>query len=514
MRRVYSTIALCAVLVLAGCATFQKNPPLSKFDPAAGYRYTALNEADAKNTEDTFIILTFSGGGTRAAALAYGVLEHLRQARIDGGRKSLLDEVDVISSVSGGSFAAAYYGLFGEQAFFRNFNEVVLNRKIERDLILRVVAPWNWPRLLSPRFGRSDLASEYYDRSIFANKTFADMPRKRPFIILNATDMSLGAQFEFTQDDFDRLCSDLSGVHVARGVTASSAFPGAFTPLTLVNYPKSTCGGYQVPEWVTEGLKDFDGAPTRYERAKTWLSYRDATQRPYVHLNDGGLADNIGLRGPEVAITSSDPNWSLFNKVNRRHVTRIAVIVVDAKPQEEPKLDRCARPPCIYSVLNAAATNPMENYSSDSVELLREQFNRWAQAESNFTKRQAQATKRCDDFASHLCASSRMRAKCEEHRRTECYATFRETEADRPPSPKLYEIHVRLEAIKDPERRKRLQAIQTTLQLPREQVDLLIKAAATLLDQSEDYQRLMHDLAPEQQSGGRLMQVGAPGAKE
>ncbi len=501
MRCPSSVITLCAALVLTGCATFQKNPPLSKFDPTSGYRYTTLNETDAKNTENAFIILTFSGGGTRAAALAYGVLEHLRQARIDGGRKTLLDEVDVISSVSGGSFAAAYYGLFGEEAFFRDFREAVLNRKIECDLVLRVLAPWNWPRLLSPWFGRSDLATEYYDRHIFAGRTFADMPRKRPFIILNATDISLDAQFSFTQDDFDRLCSDLSGVHVARAVTASSAFPVAFTPLTLVNYPKPTCDGYQVPEWVSEGLKDFEDAPSRYERAKTWLSYRDATQRPYVHLNDGGLADNIGLRGPEVAITSNDPNWSLLNKANLRQVRRLAVIVVDAKPEEEPKLDRCARPPNIYSVLNAAATNPMENYSSDSVELLRQQFGRWAQAEGNFTKRRVQATKRCDDFASQLCGSSRVRAKCEAQLRTKCYAIFRETEAYRPPSPTLYRIHVRLEAIKDPDLRKRLQGIRTSLQLSSEEVDSLIAAAATLLEQSDDYQRLVHDLAPEQPSG-------------
>ncbi len=496
-------VVLGAALVLTGCATFEQNPPLSRFDPAAGYRYPALNGTQPKNTEDTFIILTFSGGGTRAAALAYGVLQHLRQTPIDGGRKTLLDEVDVISSVSGGSFAAAYYGLFGEQAFFRDFDDAVLNRKIEHDLILQTLAPWNWPRLLSPRFGRSDLASEYYDRSIFAGKTFADMPRHRPFIILNATDMTLGAQFSFTQDDFDRLCSDLSGVHVARAVTASSAFPVAFTPLTLMNYPKSTCAGYRVPEWVTEGLKDFDGAPSRYERAKTWLSYQDATQRPFIHLNDGGLADNIGLRGPEVAITSNDPNWSLLSKANRRQVSRIAVIVVDAKPQEEPELDRCASPPGTYAVLNAAATNPMENYSSDSVELLREQFDRWTQAENNFTQRGAQATKRCDDLASRSCASSRARTACEERQRTECYGTFRETEADRPPSPTLYRIHVRLEAIRDPDLRKRLQGVKTSLQLSRGEVDSLIEAAATLLEQSEDYQRLVHDLAPAQQPGSQ-----------
>ena len=64
-------------------------------------------------------------------------------------------------------------------------------------------------------------------------------PRQRPFIVLNATDIVEGAQFSFTQNHFERLCSDLDGVHVARGVTASSV---AFPPLTLANYPKTACG--------------------------------------------------------------------------------------------------------------------------------------------------------------------------------------------------------------------------------------------------------------------------------
>ena len=48
--------------------------------------------------------------------------------------------------------------------------------------------------------------------------------------------MTLGARFEFTQDQFDLLCSDLSTVPVARAVAASSAFPILLSPLTLHNY--------------------------------------------------------------------------------------------------------------------------------------------------------------------------------------------------------------------------------------------------------------------------------------
>lgn len=245
----WRAMGLAAIaLLIAGCATFPETPSISQVDLSSGYRFANL-ERTARNSEETFIVLTLSGGGTRAAALAYGVMQKMREMPIDGGRRTLLDEVDVISSVSGGSFAAAYYGLFGQERFFSEFHDAVLHRKIQRSLLLQVLAPWNWPRLLSPTFGRGDLSDEYYDRKIFAGRTYAEMAPHLPFVILNASDMSTGAQFPFTQAGFDRLCANLSKVHISRGVVSSSAFPVGFSPLAFNNYPKDQCG-YKAPDWV------------------------------------------------------------------------------------------------------------------------------------------------------------------------------------------------------------------------------------------------------------------------
>src|ERR1700758_4222311 len=59
------------------------------------------------------------GGGKRSAAFAHGVLRGLRQIPVieDGRTRSLLDELDYIASVSGGSFPAAHYGLYREKSF-------------------------------------------------------------------------------------------------------------------------------------------------------------------------------------------------------------------------------------------------------------------------------------------------------------------------------------------------------------------------------------------------------------
>jgi NTE family protein len=145
----------------------------------------------------------------------------------------LLDEVDVISSVSGGSFTAAYYGLFGRR-IFADFESRFLKKNIQNELYSQTLEPGNWFRLPSGKFARSDLAAEYYDQNIFEGGTFGDIAaRGGPLILVNATDITLGTYFTFSQEIFDILCSDLSRVPLARAVAASSAVPVILSPQIL-----------------------------------------------------------------------------------------------------------------------------------------------------------------------------------------------------------------------------------------------------------------------------------------
>ncbi len=122
-------------LILSGCAPYYRNPPLrAAIESASGYRFHDLEKGDA-NSDETFVIVALSGGGTRASALSYGVLSALKETPLPGERRTLLDEVDVISAVSGGSFAAAYYALYGQEKFFRDFRSDVLSHNIERGML-------------------------------------------------------------------------------------------------------------------------------------------------------------------------------------------------------------------------------------------------------------------------------------------------------------------------------------------------------------------------------------------
>jgi len=388
MRAGRFALAPCLALGLAGCgAHFQENPPFPAEDPQAGYRYDKLAEFTTGNSEELFVILTFSGGGTRAAALSYGVLEKLRRTMItvDGRKRSLLQEVDVVSSNSGGSYTAAYYGLFREKMFDdwpdagAHFTQRVLERDIEGEILRRVVfSPPNWFRLASPAFNRSDLTAEFYDKEIFDEQTFGDLTRRgRPFLIINANDTIKGTRFEFTQEHFDLICSDLTDYPVARAVMASSAVHGLFGVLRLRNYDKANC---PEPVWVgvalgedTGNRGDLDANRERYERARIARSYRDkdgaadAGTKYYVHLADGGAVDNLGLRAPLWSLRSNNPSWSVLRKMNRKKVKTIVLISVNAASEPDSDLETKVSGPGALALIGTALSGAMDTVTLDSI---------------------------------------------------------------------------------------------------------------------------------------------------
>jgi hypothetical protein len=76
-------------LFVLAYAHFPINTPLDRNDPAYGYRVSATS-GDNDDSQQLLLIVNFSGGGTRAAAFAYGALQALRDARVrfDGRERS------------------------------------------------------------------------------------------------------------------------------------------------------------------------------------------------------------------------------------------------------------------------------------------------------------------------------------------------------------------------------------------------------------------------------------------
>jgi len=454
-------------LIAGGCAHYPANPFLKEVSHDKGYRLK--NAGPGEKSNSLLLFLSFSGGGTRAASLAYGVLEELARTEIflDGRKRFLLDEVDAISSVSGGSFTAAYYGLFGRR-IFQDFESRFLKKNIQRDLFEETIPLPNWFRLLSPKFGRSDLVSEYYDKNIFEGCTFGDIiARGGPLILINATDLTLGTYFTFTQEMFDILCSDLSRVPVARAVAASSAVPVLLTPVTLYNYA-GTCN-YEAPEWMKKALEEEESASSRrrFQQAAHLKSYMDAQQRPYIHLIDGGIADNLGLRAAIDQVIMMGDVWRSLQYLGWGNTRKVVFILVNAEKEPDAHPDQVERTLSSGWVLKSVTNIPIVRYNFETVELLKGNFQQWAK------EIRSQRCRKAPDLNGANILSS---------------------ESDPCADIKFYLVEVDFDALPDKSERSYLKKLPTSFHLLPEAVDRLRAAARRILRESAEFQRLLRDL--------------------
>jgi len=448
-----------AVFLLSACSQYRVNTPVEKYDPNTGYRGKFMGRPG--NSEDLLLYLTFSGGGTRAAALSYGVLEALKKTEIaiDGEKRNLLDEIDAISAVSGGSFTAGYYGLFRDR-IFEDFESKFLKKNIQGALFRRMFFnPINWVRLLSPTFDRSDFASEYYDKHVFEGGTFGDIAaRKGPLIHINATDMISGIRVPFNQDVFDLLCSDLQSFPVATAAAASSAVPIVLTPITLRNYAGSC--GFEIPDELEAALKERDVSTRQYHHANNITPYLDADNKPYIHLVDGGVADNLGIRAVLDRVLRSGDLWSTLKSVGLENTHKIVFIIVNAETEVSNRWSFLGKPPPFSAMLNSYSSIAITRYNFETVMLLRESFNRWTkEVQEN----------RCGDMPVS-------------------------TEPGACGDIKFYVIEVKFDALKDEAERTYFKQLPTSFKLATEEVDKIREVSGRLLNESKQFQKFLQDL--------------------
>jgi NTE family protein len=467
-RRILTAVCIFLLLnITAGCAHigghYPVNAPLEKYDP--GYGYIAQNLGPDGNSEELLLILSFSGGGTRAAAFSYGVLEELRGREIifDGKKRRLLDEVDIISGVSGGSFTAGYFGLFGDR-IFEDYETRFLKKNVQRDLMFSIfLNPVNWVRLSSPFFERSDLAAEYYDKNVFDGKTFGDMlERKGPLVLINATDMNTGHRITFAQVIFNALCSDLSTFPVARACAASSAVPGVLTPLTLRNYA-GHCG-YEVPPYLRPDTKSYRLRAMR----ENVLAMLDSEKKKYFHLIDGGVADNLGLRAIEESVDAVGNIWTMLKVGGREKIHKVVFVVVNAETKTEAKWDNFEVVPPLGAILSSYSTIAIVRYNRETMAILQESFGRWAQ----------------------------------QIRTGRCPPGQTSTEPGSCGDIEFYLVDVRFENLEDKAEADYLAKLPTSFRLPSEDVDRLKAGARKLLTESGDFQKLLKDLGAGSPSKG------------
>ena len=434
---------LLLATVLSGCASYGtiSNKALEGDTPRSSV-YSVQNTIDRTRPGEVTLILAFSGGGSRAAALAYGVLEELRDTRVEleGKPRRLLDEIDAISSVSGGSFTAAYYGLNGEQ-LFTDFKDVFFRRDIDKELIRSVINPALW---FSSR-GRTDMAVDIYENSIFKGATFADLKRRSgPMILINATDLAGGVRFSFQQEYFDFLCSDLSTFPVARAVTASSAVPVLFNSVVIENH--TGCDAH-TEAWLSNAERNAADSQQLRKTVSTMQSYARKSERRYIHLVDGGVTDNLGLRAIHESVEMAGGIKNFITQIDGRPKRRFVVISVNASTVPGMEIEATPKVPSVEQTLNAVTDIQLHHYNAATLDLMRESVKRWSSEMSS--------------SGSHV---------------------------------EGYFVTVDFEAVNEPEKRRFFNQIPTSFSLNGEQVDSLIAAGHELLRANPEYQRFIHDL--------------------
>jgi NTE family protein len=296
--------------------------------------------------------------------------------------------------------------------------------------------------------------AELLDEALFSGATFNDLVSsdQRPIIFIHASDMATVSRFEFNQRQFDLICSDLSKLPLSVATASSAALPLVLSPISLKNYA-GKCG-FEPPAYITSTLKTAWSRKRRTELQ----SYLDSKKRPYIHLMDGGLSDNIGMRSVLELSALVGSLESSFEVLGVTKVRKLVYLMVSAETDPDVNQYQLDELPSLSRVLNAFVDIPVNRYSDDTFELMDQIVTQW--------RKQLRERARNDQniFA---------------------------------PDADIYLIKVSLSELEDLEEQARLMNIPTNLALTGEQVDQLLRAASKLVRNDKDFRRLLRDLEEE-----------------
>jgi NTE family protein len=447
IRFVRTAFACVAAAVLAACSSMHPwiNQPV---DMALAQDEAIVSPAP----RPIVAAVTLSGGGARAAAFGLGVLQELRAARfvVDGRDTTMLDEIGLVSGVSGGSILASYYAAFGDETF-EHFERDFLLVNFQTGLIHEALSPSTLHDLSSPWYGRSNVLEKRLEQ-VYHGTTFGDLRKRRPWprLLVTATDLTTGAPFEFTPEQFALICSDLDSVPLSFAVAASSSVPLLLSPVTVRNYGGS-CPGATRTRDESQAHRNLSARLLRMIAE----SYRNAQERPYVHLVDGGLADNLGVRGLIDHTIASGSLHESFHTLAPGSVHRIVLIVVNSERDIADRIDRSDRVPGTFQVLDSLIFGAGSRWTEETTEIVKDAARRAAEE-----LRQARGRE-----GSPFAADA-----------------------------EIFVVNVRLRDLADPERRQMLMRVPTAFEILPADSRHLQEAGRELLRASPEYQRLRRSL--------------------
>jgi NTE family protein len=234
-------------------------------------------------------------------------------------------------------------------------------------------------------------------------------------------------------------------------VAASAALPPYFSAVTLQSYA-GTCGPAPLPGLTKHA--DVIGNFSQSVRLEETKSYLDRARRPYVHLVDGGLIDNLGLRVAADFAVEQGGFFELVEALGYDELTHVVFISVNAETDPNFAIDQTADSPNFWQTLNALKL-PGRAHSKDLANQLRSSFDAW-------------------------------REELRSRRSTPAGAIDS--------APRFYFIDVSISAIQDEKERNDFNNVPTALTLDSGTVDRLRAIARKLLLESPALKQLVADL--------------------
>ncbi len=456
MRRVLGSInrlvgPVFACALVAGCASGNFNQPgnqptssVPSPDEIRPENYLGFGE--------TIIGLSFSGGGTRASAFSYGVIEELaaHETRSGGIGKSLIDDVRFVSGVSGGSVAAAYFALHGAKtipAFRDNFlykdPQSSFNTSESLFSLLAVLGGG-----LNSKTGFQD----WLDENLLHNATFGDLARDAPLLWVNASDIYHDSVFTFDAETFATLCSDIKAIKLSEAVSAASAVPGVFSPIVIENFA-GQCD-YKEPAWVSRAIESPDSSLAVRNQARTKRRYQNPQEDKYLKLYDGGVTDNLGVHSITAHHERYDSPIAPMSPKRVATMKDLLFIVVNAGTNVKESFLKKTEGPKGVETLGAVLDTLMATATART----RDDFFRTMKVWQNGIKRY-----RCG------LSERQVRELIGDHQGWDCKDV------------QFHILDLSFDQVTDQSIRAKLEDIPTAYVLPRDQVDLLVRTAGELL---------------------------------
>lgn len=328
--RPFAALCCTVVLALAGCVT----SPVYSLKPAAQSPLCAQPAPD----REILIGLSVSGGGSRAALFAASAFETLSRLRVGPERRSLLEQISYISSVSGGSLASAYYSVKkpasgipmltpeGQptkeyKAFFAEFKETMA-RDYEGPLLWRNLSRLRWFNPAWAAVSLSDVVDDVY----LGEMRFHELAERQargdsPYFLVNTTLYNDGRRlvlstlgrdslrYEFIKDlarrpGYENVAPEVDQILQARWEALQSRTPEDLRlDLCQVKLSKAVAASMSYPPIIGPITVGFEG------------------EDQYWHIGDGGMSDNTGAESLLMVF---------FKKLQERRAKRAVILALDS----------------------------------------------------------------------------------------------------------------------------------------------------------------------------------------